>query len=100
LERGIKSKNQGRIRFKDKNMKTKEFNLSEKQYIVITAIINAISTKKYNQIGGLLNMILENDKEFIKRLKEEFCECEEFPKSDRICVYCNKIDKLAGDKLK
>ena len=38
-------------------------------------------------------------KEFIKKLKEELCDDEDY---DEDCVLCNfkkKIDKLAGDKL-
>lgn len=47
-----------------------EFNLSEKQLITITKIIDAIAKKGYNKIGYLLVKIRENDKEFIKKLKE------------------------------
>jgi len=70
-------------------MKTKEFNLSKRR----ERLLELCKRRNFN-IESIFQEIENQDKEFIKGLKEEFCECEEFPKSDRICVYCNKIDKL------
>jgi len=66
-------------------MKEKEFNLSEKRRELF---------KKYRLLNGFKKMILEQDKEFIKRLKEKF------PQHRTDVVWFNElIDKLAGDKL-
>jgi hypothetical protein len=85
-------------------MKTEEFNLSEKQLILITKIIDASARNSYAEVGDYLSQIINNEKEFIKRLKERFCEDGEFREENeksfkRKCHNCQFIDKLAGEKL-
>jgi len=42
----------------------------------------------------------KNVKQFIKDLKEEFCRCHLVCLTNVKCVFCDFIDKLAGDELK
>jgi len=67
-----------------------QFNLSEK--------IN--TAPRLN--GGediLLDIDVEDVKEFIRLLKEEFCCCIGFGNSCYTCNFCRKINQIAGDKL-
>lgn len=64
----------------------KEFNLSEK-------VIKPIE-EWYAEV-----IYIKDVKEFIKRLKDTFCE-EQRTDINIQCGSCEAIDKLAGDKLK
>lgn len=39
----------------------------------------------------------EDVKQFIKELKEEFCNCKSFKKHGCKCNFCDEIDALAGE---
>ena len=71
-------------------MKEKEFNLSEKRRELF---------KKYRLLNGFKKMILEQDKEFIKRLKEQaYIKSKGKPIFMMDDMY-KLINQLAGDKL-
>ena len=65
-----------------------EFNLSEKTRSHYTS-----ETGK-EEIFDVIKF--EDVKEFIRLLKDKFCYCDKLNKD---CRACEKIDKLAGDKL-
>jgi hypothetical protein len=68
---------------------TEKFNLGDKVTIGRFAPTNQSQFSYYKE---------EDVKEFIRRLKEDFCCCSE---EDRgICYHCRVIGKLAGEKLK
>ena len=76
-------------------MAKEEFNLSEKRKEVIKLIKELIIYKPDNK--KLIELIKNQDKEFIKRLKEGFCCCGRIHSNK--CLNCRTIDKLAGNKL-
>jgi hypothetical protein len=98
-------------------MKTEKFDLSEKQLILITKIIDASARNSYAEVGYYLSQIINNEKEFIKILKEEFkrnwdidfkdSPLKQLTAHDEMCfkncdcseIICNWIDKLAGKEL-
>lgn len=43
-------------------------------------------------------LLVEDVREFVKRLKKAFCQCPAFPERKQ-CPKCDFIDKLAGSKL-
>lgn len=76
----------------------REFNLSKKQEILEYwkeqnfwkgATHEAIVKKT-------LELVEKKEKEFIRLLKENLCDCS---KGFEKCYYCETFDKLAGDKL-
>ena len=73
-------------RFEEK-LKMKEFKLSEK-------------IEHSAREGHYWDTLLVKDvKEFIRRLKEEFCRCHLVCLTNVKCEHCQFIDKLAGEKL-
>ena len=69
-----------------------DFNLSEK-------IVRRHNNKKY-PYSEFHNCFLEKDvKEFIKRLKEEFCYTITH-KENGNCSACEWIDKICGEELR
>jgi len=91
-------------------MKKEEFNLSEKRKELKTKIINDFFSEVYKLdknvqkvSNEIFDKIEEQDKEFIKRLKEEICRLD--IEEGLLCsaegeIMRRVIDKLAGEKLK
>ncbi len=80
-----------------------EFNLSEKRKRLINnvEILKMFKNIKEDndKIIFILGLVEEQDKEFIKRLKEEILGKQGILEKDYFEII-KEIDKLAGDKLK
>jgi len=50
-------------------------------------------------INQFLDVIQEQDKEALKRLKEKICHCVPHDKFPLICDNCKHIDKIFGEEL-
>ena len=81
-------------------MKEKGFNLKEeRRKLLAEYYAQSIS------LGEVFDRIKNQDKEFIRLLKDKLCNNLNEPQCDDLkvgfrCDVCNEIDKLAGDKLK
>lgn len=73
----------------------KEFNLSEKREKLREDLINANWAK--NTINAIVDEVEEQDKEFIKKLKEE---AKENLNPDESYWFVKFIEEKAGDKFK
>ncbi len=85
-----------------------EFDLSSKRKQIIDRFGN-LNGDHVAMLMEVLRIVEEQDKEFIRLLKEELCEeklgkhhatttCENDIEQPT-CTHCNKIDKLAGEDL-
>ncbi|KKN28606.1 hypothetical protein LCGC14_0852510 [marine sediment metagenome] len=78
----------------DNILQKRDFKLSDK-------IENPNGFSAINILGGFL--FVSDVKEFIRRLKEEFCECKKHERGlkllGRNCWFCEKLNKLVGDDL-
>jgi len=76
----------------------KEFNLSEKRKELREDLINANWAK--NTINAIVDEVEKQDKEFIKEIKKTIKEGVERNNVLPLDWCFDRIDKLAGDKLK
>ncbi len=82
-------------------MNEKEFNLSEKQSILIIKVIDASAQNNYAEVGDLLSKIQNNEKEFIRLLREKIKKNEGhcFSGINPRHRFIGIIEKLAGENL-
>lgn len=75
-----------------------EFNLSEKRKQVVEYLIGLIGKEADAvSINFIIGQIIDNEKEFIRRLK---VDSYIFMGKNSWKEYCEFLDKLAGEKLK
>ena len=78
-----------------------EFNLSKKRKELFVDASKSKSRKEA-VLKALQRAIGQQDKEFIKRLKEQQCFHNKSRRKNEycnVCSYCKKINKLAGKDL-
>lgn len=81
----------------------KEFNLSEKRKELFSDLINAggMTNNEMNLLRSVEGWINEQDKEFIKKLKEKFVLTKGEEEPNNVMSwnkdFHDEIDKLAGD---
>lgn len=74
--------------------------LSDKQFKLKEEIIKAVQDKDYGKFRVLLNKMTENEKQFIKDLKEDQIKLNyKINGIDGLFISVNKMHKLAGGAL-